>query len=286
MMSPGNGGLTVLTTVRHARQALAGRSIAFVPTMGALHEGHLSLVRLAREYADEVVVSVFVNPMQFAAGEDFDRYPRTLDSDTALLQAEGVEWLFAPEASQIYPDPPHHAVDTMVHAGPIGDQFEGAARPGHFDGMLTVVLKLLNIVQPKAAVFGQKDAQQLALVERMVADLQLPIEIIAAPISRETDGLARSSRNRYLTPEQRAAAPAVFQALQHAALRLQEGVAAGEALAGAREIIAAHPELEIEYFDLVDRRTFLPTEALEHGLLITVVRAGATRLLDNLLVYR
>lgn len=283
MMSPGNGGLTVLTTVRHARQALAGRSIAFVPTMGALHEGHLSLVRLAREYADEVVVSVFVNPMQFAAGEDFDRYPRTLDSDTALLQAEGVEWLFAPEASQIYPDPPHHAVDTMVHAGPIGDQFEGAARPGHFDGMLTVVLKLLNIVQPKAAIFGQKDAQQLALVQRMAADLNLPVDIIAGPISREPDGLARSSRNRYLTPTQRVAAPAIWQALQRTRDALwAEPAQPARAVEAGRALIRQYPELELEYFELVDAATFFPSAHPAQPLLITVVRAGTTRLLDNL----
>lgn len=270
----------IIHTVAELRQTLAGRPVAFVPTMGALHEGHLSLVRLAREHADEVVVSVFVNPMQFAAGEDFDRYPRTLEADIALLEAEGVQWVFAPSADALYPDPPHTTTPTTVHAGPIAEQFEGAARPGHFDGMLTVVLKLLNVVQPHVAVFGQKDAQQLALVRQLVRDFNLPVAIVAAPISREPDGLARSSRNRYLTPEQRAAAPALFRALQAAAAALSAGEPADAALAHGRALIDAEPELQIEYFDLVDDSSFVPSAS--GTLLITVVRAGATRLLDNL----
>ncbi|MGV1034405.1 MAG: pantoate--beta-alanine ligase [Microbacteriaceae bacterium] len=270
----------IIHTIAELRQALAGRPVAFVPTMGALHEGHLSLVRRAREHADEVVVSVFVNPMQFAAGEDFDRYPRTLAADVALLEAEGVQWVFAPSAGEMYPDPPHTTTPTTVHAGPIAEQFEGAARPGHFNGMLTVVLKLLNIVQPHVAVFGQKDAQQLALVRQMVLDFNLPVTIVAAPISREPDGLARSSRNRYLTPEQRAAAPALFRALQATAAALTAGEPADAALARGRAVIDAEPELQIEYFDLVDDSSFVPSAS--GTLLITVVRAGATRLLDNL----
>lgn len=274
--------MRVLHTVAEVREALgerslAGRSIGFVPTMGALHEGHLSLIRLAREHADEVVVSIFVNPTQFAAGEDFERYPRTLDADIALLEAEGVDWLFAPSAAEVYPDSVQVAAMT---AGPIGDRFEGAARPGHFDGMLTVVNRLFDIVRPQVAVFGQKDAQQLALVQQLVREHNLPLEIVVAPISREADGLARSSRNRYLSPEQRAAAPAIWQALQLSAAALGDGVA--QALELGRAHIAAQPELSTEYFELVDPRTFLPTEQPEHALLITVVRAGNTRLLDNL----
>ncbi len=306
--------MRVLHTVAEAREALgghslAGRSIGFVPTMGALHDGHLSLIRLAREHADEVVFSIFVNPTQFAAGEDFERYPRTLDADIALLEAEGVEWLFAPSAAEVYPDsegvstpaaPPLNDRDSRilgnslversaaeskrsverVSAGPIGDRFEGAARPGHFDGMLTVVNRLFDIVRPQVAVFGQKDAQQLALVQQLVREHNLPLEIVVAPISREADGLARSSRNRYLSPEQRAAAPAIWQALQLSAAALGDGVA--QALELGRAHIAAQPELSTEYFELVDPRTFLPTEQPEHALLITVVRAGNTRLLDNL----
>lgn len=274
--------MRVLHTVAEVREALggrslAGRSIGFVPTMGALHEGHLSLIRLAREHADEVVVSIFVNPTQFAAGEDFERYPRTLEADVALLEAEGVDWLFAPSAAEVYPDSAQVAAMT---AGPIGDRFEGAARPGHFDGMLTVVNRLFDIVRPQVAVFGQKDAQQLALVQQLVREHNLPLEIVVAPISREADGLARSSRNGYLSPEQRAAAPAIWQALQLSAAALGDGVA--QALELGRAHIAAQPELSTEYFELVDPRTFLPTEQPEHALLITVVRAGNTRLLDNL----
>lgn len=274
--------MRVLHTVAEVREALgerslAGRSIGFVPTMGALHEGHLSLIRLAREHADEVVVSIFVNPTQFAAGEDFERYPRTLDADIALLEAEGVDWLFAPSAAEVYPDSVQVAAMT---AGPIGDRFEGAARPGHFDGMLTVVNRLFDIVRPQVAVFGQKDAQQLALVQQLVREHNLPLEIVVAPISREADGLARSSRNRYLSLAQRAAAPAIWQALQLSAAALGDGVA--QALELGRAHIAAQPELSTEYFELVDPRTFLPTEQPEHALLITVVRAGNTRLLDNL----
>lgn len=271
----------VLTSVAELRAALAGRDVAFVPTMGALHEGHLSLTRIARDHAPEVVVSIFVNPMQFAAGEDFDKYPRTLDDDVRQLEAAGVEWVFAPSAAEMYPDAPHHATQSTVHAGPIGDHYEGASRPGHFDGMLTVVLKLLNIVQPTAAVFGQKDAQQLALVRQMVCDFDLPIDIIAAPISREADGLARSSRNRYLSAEQRAAAPAIAAALGEAATSIANGEDASATLAAAIAHINAHAELEVEYLDIIDERTFEPAVGPDGNLLITVVRAGATRLLDN-----
>lgn len=277
----------VLTTVAEVRDALAGRSIAFVPTMGALHEGHLSLARIARDHADEVVVSIFVNPTQFGAGEDFDAYPRTLDTDLELLEAAGVEWVFAPAAAEVYPErfpsDGEAGVEGRVEhvtAGPLGAQFEGAARPNHFDGMLTVVLRLFDIVRPQVAVFGQKDAQQLALVRAMVAERNLPIDIIAAPISRESDGLARSSRNRYLTAAQRASAPAIFQALTAASHSLTEGNTARAAIEAGRRRIQAEPELELEYLELVDDTTF---EASESGnLLITVVRAGATRLLDNL----
>lgn len=307
----------MLRTVAEARAELAGRSIALVPTMGALHEGHLSLVRLAREHADEVAVSIFVNPLQFGAGEDFDRYPRTLESDIELLQGEGVEWVFAPTAREMYPAsgavstpfaalPPLNdrvtrslsggeaGVETQrdgnrpvrqLSAGPIGDRFEGAARPGHFDGMLTVVNRLFDIIQPAVAVFGQKDAQQLALVEQMVAELGLPVRIVAAPISREPDGLARSSRNRYLTSEQRASAHSIWQALQLTRdLLAADPNQAGIALEAGRALIRQHPQLGIEYFELVDRTTFRPAHHPAQTLLITAVRAGTTRLLDNLLL--
>lgn len=270
----------VLHTIAELRSALAGRDVAFVPTMGALHEGHLSLVRIAREHAPDVVVSIFVNPSQFAAGEDFDRYPRTLDEDVALLEREQVGWVFAPDAREMYPVPPHTATATTIHAGPAAQRFEGAARPGHFDGMLTVVAKLLTIVGPSTAVFGEKDAQQLALVRQMVADLNLPVKIVGAPISREADGLARSSRNRYLTPKQRAAAPAISRALALVAEQLGT-VSVAAALEAGRAHISAHSELEVEYLELVDGNDFTPiAEPQPNGLLITAVRAGQTRLLD------
>lgn len=270
---------TLVTTPAELRNVLGDARVAFVPTMGALHEGHLSLVRIAHEHADVVVVSIFVNPLQFGPGEDFERYPRTLNHDVDLLTQAGVDIVFAPSVTDIYPD---GQTALTVHAGSIAAELEGRARPGHFDGMLTVVRRLFDIVQPAVAVFGQKDAQQLALVRQLVDDADLPIEIVAAPISRETDGLARSSRNRYLTAEQRAAAPAIFQALQLAGAEL-ELTGAEHALAVGRAHIDAQSALQVEYFELVDPATFRAPDHAEAGrLIVTAVRAGTTRLLDNL----
>lgn len=272
----------VLSTVSELRSALAGERVALVPTMGALHEGHLSLVERARTLADRVVVSIFVNPMQFAAGEDFDRYPRDFASDLRALEAAGVDWVFAPEPAELYPDAPHTTVETRLHAGTAAELWEGAARPGHFDGVLTVVLKLLNSVQPAVAVFGEKDAQQLALIRQMVADLNLPVHIESAPVSREADGLARSSRNIYLTPEQRAAAPSISAALHQAAQAVATGQPVAEAIAGAEQSIRATGVLEPEYLALVHPVRFTALNApVEGALFITAVRAGQTRLLDT-----
>jgi pantoate--beta-alanine ligase len=261
--------------------ASAGRvdpPVALVPTMGALHERHRSLIRLARAHAERVVVSIFVNPLQFGAGEDFARYPRPLADDLAVCAAEGVDVVFAPEASELY------AADRQVTvaAGPIGQVLEGAARPGHFDGVLTVVLKLFNIVDPGLAVFGQKDAQQLACIQRMVRDLNLDIEVLGAPIVREADGLALSSRNVYLSPTERALARSLSAALEKAAT--QASVPA--ARAAAYEVLdraADDPAFALDYATLVDPGTFteVPDDHIGTALFVVAARVGRTRLIDN-----
>jgi pantoate--beta-alanine ligase len=245
-----------------ARKALPGR-VAVVMTMGALHDGHAALVRRARELADSVVVTVFVNPLQFGADEDLDRYPRTLDHDLAVCEAEGVDVVFTPTPDVVYPTEPL----VRVSAGPLGDVFEGALRPGHFDGVLTVVLKLLHLTAPDVALFGQKDAQQLAVIRRMVADLDVPVEIVAVPTVREPDGLALSSRNRYLDADQR-----------QAALALSQAIATGDVVAG-RAVLDAASGISLDYFERVDSRTF--EVAPDGDLLVVAARAGTTRLIDN-----
>ncbi|PPH23511.1 pantoate--beta-alanine ligase [Rathayibacter rathayi] len=262
--------------LREARRA--GRRIALVPTMGALHAGHLALVEWARELADVVVVSVFVNPLQFGPTEDLDRYPRDLAGDTALLDAAGVDLVFAPGVAEMYPGGPS---STRVVAGEIGGLYEGRARPGHFDGMLTVVAKLLNIAQPDVAVFGQKDAQQLFLVRRMVRDLDLPLAIEGVAIVREEDGLARSSRNRYLSEEQRRAGLALPRLLAAAVGAADRGAAA--AIAAARAVAREEPLVKLEYLVVVNPATLLPVDADHHGPALMLVAAivGTTRLLDN-----
>ncbi|WP_353807456.1 pantoate--beta-alanine ligase [Agromyces sp. SYSU T00194] len=255
----------------------AGR-VALVPTMGALHEGHLALVRRARELADVVVVSIFVNPLQFAPTEDLDRYPRTLDADLAALAPEGVDLVFAPTAAEMYPNGPS---ETRVVAGPIGARYEGASRPGHFDGVLTVVAKLLHIAGPDLAMFGQKDAQQCFLVARMVADLDLPVEIVPVPTVREADGLARSSRNRYLDAEARVAARALPDALQ--AAREVAGSGLAEVLAEAAGAFGDHEAAVLDYLVVVDPATLLPVDDDHRGPARVLVAAdvAGTRLIDN-----
>ncbi|MGX5695739.1 pantoate--beta-alanine ligase [Agromyces soli] len=271
------GTITELRRLVRERRA-AGASVAFVPTMGALHDGHLALVRRARELGELVVVSIFVNPLQFGPSEDLDRYPRTLDADVAALAGEGVELVFAPAVSEMYPAGPS---STRVVAGAVGALYEGASRPGHFDGMLTVVAKLLNIVAPDVAVFGQKDAQQVFLVRRMVRDLDLPLAIEVVPTVRERDGLALSSRNRFLGETERRTALVLSEALQAAADASADGV--DEALAEAVAAFGDHDGAELDYFVIVDPETFLPVAADASGpaLALVAARVGATRLIDN-----
>ncbi len=251
--------------------------VVLVPTMGALHRGHLRLVSRARDLGGLVVVSVFVNPLQFGPGEDLDRYPRTLDADVAALDGLA-DLVFAPTAAEMYPQGP---TSTRVTAGDVGRTFEGASRPGHFDGMLTVVAKLLNIVQPDVAVFGQKDAQQVHLVGRMVDDLDLPVTIAVVDTVRDDDGLALSSRNRFLDDDQRRAALALSQALAAGAEAAAGGVAAALAAATAR--VEAEPVVKLDYLAIVDQDTFLEAGAGLQGpaLLLIAARVGSTRLIDN-----
>lgn len=255
-----------------------GRRVMLVPTMGALHDGHLTLVRAAKRVPGSVVaVSIFVNPLQFGAGEDLDAYPRTLDDDVALLRGEGVEIVFAPTASAMYPD----GLRTTVQPGPLAADLEGGPRPTHFAGVLTVVCKLLQIVRPGRVFFGEKDYQQLVLVRQMVADLNLDVAVVGVPTVREPDGLAMSSRNRYLDPVQREAAVAVSAALTAAAHAADAGPRA--VLDAARAVLDAVPELTVDYLELRDANLG-PLGANHTGRLLVAVRLGRTRLLDNIAI--
>ncbi|MFI7615930.1 pantoate--beta-alanine ligase [Nonomuraea terrae] len=271
-----------LIVARNRADLVAARregTVALVPTMGALHEGHRSLIRQARVRSDQVVVSVFVNPLQFGPNEDFSRYPRTFDDDLDVCRAEGVDVVFHPSVEDMYP--PGRQVG--VSAGEMGRVVEGASRPGHFDGMLTVVLKLFNLVRPDLAVFGQKDAQQLALIRRMVADLDVPVEVLGGPTVREPDGLALSSRNRYLSDDDRKVALALSRALRAGAAQLTPD----KIRAAAHEVLAqAGPKLELDYLALVDPATFTEVNEAYHGMAVLAVaaRVGSTRLIDNVTV--
>jgi pantoate--beta-alanine ligase len=260
-----------------ARPALAA-PVVLVPTMGALHAGHTALLRAARTLAGPagcVIVSIFVNPLQFGPGEDLDRYPRTWQDDLALCAREGVTAVFAPSAAEIYPGgPPAVTVDP----GPVGRVFEGEFRPGFFDGVLTVVLKLFHLARPDVAVFGAKDAQQLALVRRMVRDTDLDITISAVPIVRDADGLATSSRNRYLSAADRELALVISRALRAGQARAAEGAAA--VLQAAQQVLRAAPALAVDYVAVVDQDTFTPAQA-GPALIVAAATAGTTRLIDN-----
>ncbi|UWE12975.1 pantoate--beta-alanine ligase [Actinacidiphila bryophytorum] len=253
---------------------------AVVMTMGALHEGHASLIREARRLAgtSTVTVTVFVNPLQFGANEDLDRYPRTLDADVEIAAREGADVVFAPDVDEVYPG---GQPQVRISAGPMGERFEGAARPGHFDGMLTVVAKLLHLTRPEAAVFGQKDAQQLALIRRMATDLNFPVRIAAAPTVREPDGLALSSRNRFLTAQDRVQALALSRALFAGREKAADGPQAVRAAALAE---AAASGLSPDYLALIDPTDF--TEAApDHtgpAVLAVAAKVGVTRLIDNI----
>ena len=261
---------------------MGGLSIGFVPTMGALHEGHLSLARRARAQATLVVVSIFVNPLQFGPSEDFGRYPRTLESDCALLEAEGVEVVFAPSTEQMYPP----GATTVVYVEGLSDRLDGRSRPGHFRGVSTVVAKLFHIVGPDCAVFGQKDAAQVAVLRRMVRDLNLPIELIVAPIARDPDGLALSSRNAYLSADERRQALVLHRALQ----RVEELAGSGETnserlRSAALYVLADEPVAVLDYLEIVNPDTLLPVDSVAQGALFAVAASfGPTRLIDNVLL--
>ena len=259
-----------------------GDDIGLVPTMGALHAGHDSLVSRARRENQRVVVSIFVNPRQFAPGEDFEKYPRPFEQDRARLESLGVDAIFHPPVDQIYPP----AFKTRVDPGPLGEVLEGKSRPGHFGGVLTVVLKLLNLTQPKRAYFGQKDFQQVVLVRQLVRDLGFPVRIVAVPTVREADGLAMSSRNAYLDPPQRQLAPVIHQALTEAAQAFTAGEtdpAPLESLTIAR--LAKTPGLAIDYVVVVDDTTLSrPPRAAPGSVLVVAVKLGSTRLIDNVVL--
>lgn len=257
-----------------------GQRIALVPTMGALHAGHLALVDQARRAAGKVVVSLFVNPKQFGPGEDFERYPRDLEADAEKLREAGADLLFAPSVGEMFPP----GFSTTVHVAGVSEGMEGARRPGHFDGVATVVARLLCLALPDVAVFGQKDAQQCAVVMRLAADLGLPVEIRVVPTVRESDGLALSSRNAYLTPEERKAAPALFRALLAAQLVHELGERkAAKVLKVFRLAIETEPRLVLDAVDLVDAVTMRPVETIDRPVLLAAaVKLGRTRLIDNL----
>ena len=266
-----------------ARQACAeGQLVGLVPTMGALHEGHLSLVRAAQQQCSPVVVSIFVNPTQFGPSEDFQKYPRQMEQDRARLEELRVNYLFAPTAAEMYPD----GFRTWVQVEGLSERLEGRSRPGHFRGVITVVLKLFEVVQPHFAYFGRKDAQQARIIRQMATDLNLDTQIVLCPIVREPDGLALSSRNAYLKPEERRAATVLSRALQAA----QQEIAAGERdtarlLAVICQVIAAEPLASPDYVEIVDADTFEPVTRLRRACLVLLaVFVSGTRLLDNMLV--
>jgi len=250
--------------------------------MGALHEGHMSLARAALSESQPVIASIFVNPAQFAPGEDLEKYPRTFEADRWRLEAVGVNYLFAPEAAEMYPQ----GFRTWVNVEGLCDRLEGRVRPGHFRGVTTVVLKLLEIIQPQKAFFGRKDAQQVRLIQQMVRDLHLDCEIIVCPIVREADGLAMSSRNAYLSPDERRAAAVVHRALDQARLAIERGERdATRLILAMREILRSEPLAQPDYVEVVDSETLEPVGRIARTCLgLLAVRFGATRLIDNLLI--
>ena len=274
--------VTVVETIAELRAALEGRTVALVPTMGALHDGHLALVNRAAELADTVVVSIFVNPLQFGPNEDLDKYPRTLADDLAKLEAAGVQFVFAPSVDEMYPTGPSQ---TRVTAGQVGTLFEGSSRPGHFDGMLTVVAKLLGIVRPAFVLFGQKDAQQVFLVQRMVADLDVATSVEVVPTVREQSGLALSSRNRYLDEREKRAALALSTALEAAQSSGDRGIDA--VLAAAQSVLMGENLVRLDYLSVVNPATFLPVDDDYRGRarVLIAARVGETRLIDNELIH-
>ena len=276
-----------VATIDEMRHVIAGarakgKSISFVPTMGALHDGHLSLIDEAKRVADTVVMSVFVNPLQFGPSEDFDRYPRTLDDDAKMASKRGVDFLFTPTREDMYPE---HAPVVIVHPGTVGKEWGGAVRPHHFEGVLTVVAKLFHIVMPDVAVFGQKDLQQAAAVKAMVRDLNFPVGILVAPTVRDPDGLAMSSRNRYLSPKDRELALILSRAL----FAMRDAFGRGERRASALEAIGWRMlervvGLTPRYLAVVNADTFQRVNNVRHGdAAVGAVRVGETKLIDNII---
>ena len=278
--------MKILTTVAEARVTLHALRcspdiiLGLVPTMGALHEGHLSLVRAARMSCDYVIVSIFVNPTQFGPDEDLARYPRTLEADCALLQTENVDFVFAPSAAEMYPS---GDLSTFVDPGELGNRLDGRSRPGHFRGVTTVVSKLFNMLTPHRAFFGQKDAAQVAVLQAMVRDLNFPVDMIVCPTVRDPDGLALSSRNRYLSPEQRTDALALSRALACARREIEHGEREAVHLLQRMRSHLASPGLQVDYIEVVDSHTLSPqARVTDSSLLAIAAIVGETRLIDNL----
>jgi pantoate--beta-alanine ligase len=277
----------ILSTVEEMRAACAqarrgGKRLGFVPTMGALHEGHVSLVRAARAQCDAVAVSIFVNPTQFGPKEDFSKYPRSFERDRELLEKEGVDLLFAPSVEEMYPK---GAVPFVTVEG-LSEKLCGRSRPGHFRGVTTVVAKLFHIIEPNVAFFGQKDAAQVVIVKKMVRDLDLPVEIVVCPIVREADGLALSSRNAYLNPEQRRSATVLHRALMQVQSLAEKGEQTSSKLIdAAQRVFREEPAVRVDYVEIVDNETLDPVEDVSRGALVAVAAfVGATRLIDNVVL--
>jgi pantoate--beta-alanine ligase len=259
-----------------------GKRLGFVPTMGALHEGHLSLVRAAKDRADVVIVSIFVNPTQFGPGEDFTKYPRTFGRDSELLQKAGVEFIFAPSPEEMYP----RGATAWVNVEEVSERLDGRSRPGHFRGVTTVVSKLFHIIEPDFAFFGQKDAAQVAVIRRLVRDLNFPVQIVVCPIVREADGLAMSSRNIYLNTEERKLALVLSRSLGAMKARFQSGERdTGNLLAVGKQALGEYPSVRLDYLEIVDPDTLEPiTEITRKALAAVAAFVGTTRLIDNVLL--
>ena len=277
-------GITTITAIDQMQQESmrllqTGKTIAFVPTMGYLHEGHLALMREGRKHGDSLVVSIFVNPTQFGPAEDFQTYPRDMDRDISLAESVGVDVIFAPEAEAMY----DKAYQTYVDLDMLPQHLCGPSRPGHFRGVATVVTKLFNIVRPQVAIFGEKDYQQLVIIRRMVRDLNFKIRVIGVPIVRESDGLAMSSRNTYLSEDERRFSLSLFQSLQQAQESVAEGISdARELIHEAAELISSHPHTKIDYVAICDPESLEDVDRIEGPTLMALaVRVGKTRLIDN-----